>query len=105
MSATSTISTSSADNFLYDRLIDLFNEIKLIQSGSAVPATLRRHKVIKDYLIEKQKHIIQYIEDTYFVGGDLNHLAIEARSAFPPPPPPEIENDSLQTESNSVDLN
>ena len=103
--ATSKISTSSADNFLYDRLIDLFNEIKLIQSGSAVPATLRRHKIIKDYLIEKQKHILQYVEDTYFVGGDLNHLAIEAHTTFAPPTPSDFQNPSLQNEVDGVNLN
>lgn len=71
------IITSSDDDFLYLKLINLLNQVKLVQSGSAIPATLRRHKAIKDYLISKQKDQLAKIEDKYFEDGNINNLAIE----------------------------
>lgn len=71
------IITSPEDDFLYDRIIELLSQVKLVQGGSAIPATLRRHKVIKDYLMEKQSMLITHIENTYFEDGDLNQFAIE----------------------------
>lgn len=71
------ILTSSEDDFLYARIIALLNEVKIAQGGSAIPPTLRRHKKIKEYLIEKQKARIRYIEDTYFDSDGLNQFAIE----------------------------
>lgn len=69
--------TSSDDDFLYNRLLELLDQIKLVQGGSAIPPTLRRHKPIRDYLMEKQKQKIKYIEENYFCGGELDQTAIE----------------------------
>ena len=72
------IITSNEDDFLYDYLLELLQQVKLVQGGSAIPPTLRRHKPIRDYLLEKQKVKINHIEETYFTGGELNGLAIES---------------------------
>ena len=72
------ILTSNDDNFLYDRLIVLLQQIKLVQGGSALPPTLRRHKAIKSYLMEKQKSKLNYIEENYFPDGELDQTAVES---------------------------
>lgn len=72
-----TVLTSKDDDFLYDRILLLLSQIKLVQGGSAIPPTLRRHKAIKDYLISKQKSQIEYIEQNYFSSGELDNFAIE----------------------------
>ena len=73
-----TVITSSSDNFLYDRIINLLKEVKLVQGGTALASTLRRHKKIKDYCIAKQIVRINHIEDDYFLSdGSLNTLSIQ----------------------------
>lgn len=72
------ILTSNDDNFLYDRIIVLLEQIKLVQGGSALPPTLRRHKAIRNYLMDKQKAKINYIEETYFPSGELDQTAVES---------------------------
>lgn len=71
------ITTSNEDDFIYNYLLELLDQIKLVQGGSSIPPTLRRHKSIREYLIEKQKVKLGHIEETYFTDGELNGLAIE----------------------------
>ena len=71
------ILTSSEDDFLYDQLLRLLEQIKLVQSGTALSSTLRRHNKIKLYMIKKQIEKIKYIEEKYFDDKGLNQFAIE----------------------------
>lgn len=71
------ILTSKSDDFLYSKLLDLLEQIKLVQGGTALSSTLRRHSDIKIYLIEKQIEKIRHIEEKYFLNHELNHDAIE----------------------------
>lgn len=73
-----TILTSDEDDFLYEKLLELLNQIKLVQGGSSLPATLRRHRQIKLYLIEKQIKKIEHIEKKYFTDDGLDTTAIES---------------------------
>lgn len=71
------IETCSRDNFLYQELSKLLSEIKLAQGGTALDSTLRRHNMIRVYLISKQIDKIADIENTYFNSdGTLNDDAI-----------------------------
>ena len=71
------LETCSRDNFLYEELGRLLQEIKLAQGGTALDATLRRHNNIRIYLISKQIDKIRDIEETYFNDdGTLNDDAI-----------------------------
>lgn len=71
------IETCSRDNFLYEELGRLLQEIKLAQGGTALDATLKRHNMIRIYLISKQIDKIRDIEQTYFNDdGTLNDDAI-----------------------------
>lgn len=73
------IITTSDDDFLYERIIKLLQEVKLVRGGTDLAYTLRNHKLIKQYLTEKQKAEIRYIENTYFDERDnLNTLAIQS---------------------------
>lgn len=72
------ILTSSEDDFLYEQLLRLLYQIKLVQSGTALSSTLRRHSKIKIYMIEKQIEKIKHIEETYFDDNGLNQLAIKS---------------------------
>lgn len=72
------ILTSPDDDFLYERLLELLNQMKLVQGGTALASSLRRHNKIKIYLIEKQISKIQYIEEKYFTSDGLNQEAILA---------------------------
>lgn len=71
------ILTSPDDDFLYEKLLILLNQIKLTQGGTALNSTLRRHNKIKLYLLEKQIQQIKHIEEKYFDKDGLNQLAIE----------------------------
>lgn len=67
------------DNFLYDWLIALFQEVKLIQGGTELAYTLRNHQKLKNYCIAKQRAKIALIEDGYFnENGSLINEAISA---------------------------
>lgn len=70
------IIVSSDDDFLYEKLLTLLNQIKLVQGGTALSSTLRRHSKIKMYLIEKQIDRIRCIEERYFDSDGLRELAI-----------------------------
>ena len=72
-----TILTSPNDDFLYERLIELLQQIKLVNGGTELAYTLRRHKNIRDYCKEKQIKQLKHIEDTYFIKDSLNTLAID----------------------------
>lgn len=72
------ILTSPDDDFLYERLLDLLEQIKLVQGGTALASSLRRHNKIKLYMIEKQIQKIKHIEETYFCKDGLDQTAIEA---------------------------
>lgn len=80
------IETCSRDNFLYEELGRLLQEIKLAQGGTALDATLKRHNMIRIYLISKQIDKIRDIEQTYFnEDGTLNidsiNMYLEAKRA------------------------
>lgn len=80
------IETCSRDNFLYEELGRLLQEIKLAQGGTALDATLKRHNMIRIYLISKQIDKIRDIEQTYFNDdGTLNvdaiNMYLEAKRA------------------------
>lgn len=67
-----TILTSKDDDFLYSWLLDLMEQVKLVQGGTALASTLRRHSTIRKYMIQKQIDKLDYIESLYFENGDLN---------------------------------
>lgn len=71
------ILTSPDDDFLYKKLLELLYQIKLTQGATALNSTLRRHNMIKIYLLEKQINQIKTIEERYFDKDGLNQLAIE----------------------------
>lgn len=72
------ILTSKDDNFLYDRFMILLQQIKLVQGGTALASTLRRHIKIKNYLIDKQSSILNHLEETYFhPDGSLDRDALD----------------------------
>lgn len=72
------ILTSTDDDFLYEKILQLLEQIKLVQGGTALASTIRRHDKIKIYLIEKQIACIEHIEKKYFTDDGLNQLAIES---------------------------
>ena len=72
------ILTSPDDDFLYEQLLRLLEQIKLVQGGTSLASSLRRHNKIKLYMIEKQIERIKYIEDKYFCKDGLDQTAIEA---------------------------
>lgn len=72
------IITSQTDDFLYDYIINLLQEIKLVRGGTELAYTLRNHKFIRDYCKEKQSVRLKHIDDFYFTSeGDLNKNHIE----------------------------
>lgn len=71
------ILTSNSDNFLYSRILELLQQIKLVQGGTALSSTLRRHNKIRLYMIEKQRSLLNSIEDKYFTESGLNDEAIK----------------------------
>lgn len=72
------IITSNEDDFLYERLLELLQQMKLVQGGTALASSLRRHNKIKMYMMEKQIQKIKYIEEKYFDKNGLDQFAIEA---------------------------
>ena len=72
------ILTSPDDDFLYERLLELLQQMKLVQGGTALASSLRRHNKIKLYMIEKQIQKIKHIEETYFCKDGLDQASIEA---------------------------
>lgn len=73
------ILTSSKDDFLYERIIRLLEQVKLVRGGTDLAYTLRNHKKIRDYCREKQSMEIERIETDYFnPDGSLDNDAIDA---------------------------
>lgn len=73
------IKVTEEDNYLYEYLLALCQEIKLVQGGTALSSTLRRHNKLKIYMIQKQIEKIKHIEERYFnQDGTLRDLAIQA---------------------------
>lgn len=60
------IETSEHDDFLYQELMDLLQQHKLLRGGAALNQTLKDHHVLTLYLISKQIEKIRNIEETYF---------------------------------------
>lgn len=60
------LETSDSDNPLYNRIIKLLQEIRLVQGGNGLDATLRRHRKILNYCMAKQFDFLRDIEDSYF---------------------------------------
>lgn len=71
------ILTSSDDNFLYNRLLMLCQQVKLVQGGTSLASTLRRHSKIKTYMIQKQVDMLDSIESRFFTDDGLNKDEIE----------------------------
>lgn len=86
------LNVTSADDFIYDYLLKLFKQIRLVQSGSSLDATLRRHPRLKNYCIAKQIDMINSVESTYF--NEDGSLISEAVSNY------QIKLRSLQNKSN-----
>lgn len=59
---------------MYDRIIDLLYEIKLVRGATFLNATLRRHKKISAFLTKMQ---IQYIEDLDSCIDDKGSLIVD----------------------------
>lgn len=73
------IITSDEDTFLYDRLITLFQEIKLVRGGTDFAYTLRNHPKLRNYCRDKQIDFLTSLEERYFNSdGSLNSLAIQS---------------------------
>lgn len=87
------ISISSKDDFLYERIIVILQQVKLVRGGTELAYTLRNHKKIRDYCKEKQSQELKYIEDHYFnVDGTLIGANIDSF----------YQNRSLQNHTNNV---
>ena len=73
------IITSPKDDFLYERIIILLKQVKLVRGGTELAYTLRNHRKIRDYCREKQVQEIKDIESMYFnPDGTLDPEAIES---------------------------
>lgn len=72
------IETSEEDDFLYQELMELLQQHKLLRGGAALNQTLKDHNVLTLYLISKQIDKIRTIEETYFnENGTLKSDVIE----------------------------
>lgn len=71
------IITSNDDDFLYQQLLRLLYQIKLVQGTTSLQSTLRRHTSLKIYLIQKQIDRIKEIEEKYFTSDGLNYTVIQ----------------------------
>ena len=73
------ILTSNKDDFLYERIIRLLEQVKLVRGGTDLAYTLRNHKKIRDYCREKQSIEINLIESAYFnPDGSLDNDVIDS---------------------------
>lgn len=71
------VSTSSRDDFIYDNILKLLSEIKLVRGGTDLAYTLRNHSKIRNYCKEKQSRLLNDLEDLYFNDdGSLNEFSI-----------------------------
>ena len=71
--------TSNKDDFLYERIIRLLEQVKLVRGGTDLAYTLRNHKKIRDYCREKQSMEINRIETDYFnPDGSLDNDVIDS---------------------------
>lgn len=67
------ILVSNQDDFLYERIITLLQQVKLVRGGTELAYTLRNHPKIRNYCRSKQQSELKYIDDNYFNSdGSLN---------------------------------
>lgn len=72
------ILTNSRDDFIYERILKLLYEVKLVRGGTDLAYTLRNHKRIRDYCKAKQSSALLSIEDEFFnPDGSLNSSSID----------------------------
>ena len=50
------------ESLVYDSVISLLEEVRLVQGNTALNSTLRRHPKIRDFLIEKQRRALNRLE-------------------------------------------
>ena len=60
------IEVRKIDDFLYEQIITILQQVRLVRGGNDLAYTLRNHPIIKNYCEAKQRYMIQYIEETYF---------------------------------------
>lgn len=67
------------DDILYLEIMQFLGEVKLLQGGDGLIATLRRHKGLKNFLIDKQKEHVEFFETTYFNSdGSLDYDVLDS---------------------------
>lgn len=49
---------------LYNKAIELLQQIKLTQGNTALNSTLRRHSSLKKFLLEEQVNRLKFLEDS-----------------------------------------
>lgn len=75
--------TSPADDFLYERIILILEQVKLVRGGTELAYTLRNHKFIRDYCKEKQTAELNYIDDHYFNSdGSLKNISLQVKKTI-----------------------
>ena len=93
MMMTMKVLTSNKDDFLYERIINLLQQVKLVRGGTDLAYTLRNHKKIRDYCVAKQKREFELLEEDFFhPDGSLDIDVIEG----------EFEKKSLQNNIHRV---
>lgn len=66
------------EDLLYNSLISFLYEIKIFQGGTALSSTLRRHPIIKAFLLRKQKERLNSFESSYFNSdGSLDYDSLD----------------------------
>lgn len=75
-----TILTSNEDDFLYERIIHVLEQVKLVRGGTELAYTLRNHPKIRDYCRAKQKKELDIIDSTFFnADGSLKKESLQIR--------------------------
>lgn len=55
---------TSLNQELYNKAIELLQQIKLTQGNTALNSTLRRHSSLKKFLLEEQVNRLKFLEDS-----------------------------------------
>lgn len=72
------LETSPSDDFVYQKFIHILQNIRLVQGGSALDATLHRHPRVLNYCKAKQLAQLNEVESSYFYDdGTLNSSALD----------------------------
>lgn len=58
------IVVSSVHDDIYNSLIKLLGELKLVLGPEGLSATIRRHKLVRDFLVTYQQDALNSIEST-----------------------------------------